>query len=855
VAAGQGELAHLPVDVRPIAALPDEDRIAHIRAERWIRHAAAERVLGDLQEAFDQAPCGRMENVLLLGESGMGKSMLLGKFERANAVPFDEASGAQPRPVLVVPMPPVPTEAEFFECVLEAIGAPWAGYQRQGPHLRASAMRLLGEMGVRVLVIDEINSVLAGTPRQQRLFLQLLRFFSNGLRAALVCAGVPEARHTLLSDPQLRSRFSDVELPAWAAGEDLRDFVNRLTWSLPLRQPSPVDSPRLRMLLADRSQGVTLGICKAVERAAIAAIRNGRERIDLASFADPEVWRGVAAIGQRKTPQFRAAGRAGLGVTWPASLPLAPRPLPGEAVLSWVRRIAARYELDAPGLIAAISPAGMTVHPSRIAALDRTGEGGLDQILAVATRLDGERIGTMRPVAEGTLQPGLLYRLRPAWCNVCLHEDAAQYGEVYERAIWRLGWCVICPVHQRPLLELCPYCVLGQCCLQPVTGRQRLVCDLCREPVDVQRPSRRPLLPDTVHLSRGGPTSPEVAAATLALQTALLAAVAGCAPAGPLGFGLDAATFLETVHRLAMPLALPLWSEGRGADALAQDLRVFSVCPIGTVYETLGKIAVLLHAISAPAPPGAAITGPTWQCTVRDGFSKPLWFFLHWDQSLLRSKAAAWGPVLGSYVLHALDAVDGQARQQVAEAEQRKREAAWTRMAVKRSAADLKRIMAARARRAARARLKRKRCERSSSNAGLRWDRQSQAPQRSLPSSRRDRQRQTCGATFAESVPVRPSSSARSRRCLTDDGCQRVPPRGVRSRMASSWDAICCKVRSGAAVLMPATSRTSLSFPRCWRARPSSAASTMPSVARRFTVRRRRSTVQARTPGFGSGSV
>ncbi len=407
-------------------------------------------------------------------------------------------------------------------------------------------------------------------------------------------------------------------------------------------------------------------------------------------------------------------------MTWPASLPLAPRPLPGEAVLSWVRRVAARYELDAPGLIAAISPAGMTVHPSRIAALDRTGEGGLDQVLAAATRLDGERIGTMRPVAEGTLQPALLYRLRPAWCSVCLHEDVARYGEVHERAIWRLGWCVICPVHRRPLLELCPCCVLGQCCLQPVAGRQRLVCDLCREPVDVQRPSRRPLLPDTVHLGQNGPMSPEMAAAILALQTAQLAAAAGWAPAGPLGFGLDADTFLEAVHCLAMPLALPLWSEGRGADALAQDLRTPSMCPIGTVYEALGEIAVLLHAISAHAQPGAAIAGPAGQSTVQDGFRRPLWCFLHRDQALLRSKAAAWGSVLGSYVLHALDAVDAQARQQVAEAEQRQREAAWTRMAAKRSAADLKRIMAARARRAARARLRRKRCERSSSNAGLR---------------------------------------------------------------------------------------------------------------------------------------
>lgn len=101
-AAPQGHrYAHLQVDVRPVAALPDEDRIAHIRTERWIRHPAAERVLGYLQEAFDQGPRRRMENVLLLGESGMGKSMLLEKFERRNSLPFDEASGAQPRPARV----------------------------------------------------------------------------------------------------------------------------------------------------------------------------------------------------------------------------------------------------------------------------------------------------------------------------------------------------------------------------------------------------------------------------------------------------------------------------------------------------------------------------------------------------------------------------------------------------------------------------------------------------------------------------------------------------------------------------------------------------------------------------------
>jgi len=156
-----------------------------------------------------------------------------------------------------------------------------------------------------VVVIDELNSLLAGTPRQQRVFLQLLRFLSNELRLAFVGVGVPEARHALLSDTQLRSRFTDVELPPWSLGEDLRDFIVRLTWSLPLRAPSPVDSPKLRRLLLDRTGGITLGICKAFERAAMAAIRNGRESIDLNSFEDPEIWRGVATPSRNTRPQPR----------------------------------------------------------------------------------------------------------------------------------------------------------------------------------------------------------------------------------------------------------------------------------------------------------------------------------------------------------------------------------------------------------------------------------------------------------------------------------------------------------------------------------------------------------------------
>ena len=82
-------------------------------------------------------------------------------------------------------------------------------------------------------------------------------------------------------------------LEPWTVGPELAAFVALLVQGLPLRQASPVDSAGLRRLLVERSGGITLSICRALERAAARAIRTGQERIDLPSLEDAEIWRGL----------------------------------------------------------------------------------------------------------------------------------------------------------------------------------------------------------------------------------------------------------------------------------------------------------------------------------------------------------------------------------------------------------------------------------------------------------------------------------------------------------------------------------------------------------------------------------
>jgi hypothetical protein len=59
-----------------------------------------------------------------------------------------------------------------------------------------------------------------------------------------------------------------------------------------------------------RSAGLTWTICKAFERAAVAAIVSGAERLDRAGLEDHAVWRGLAAPGTATARRMRGAAAA-----------------------------------------------------------------------------------------------------------------------------------------------------------------------------------------------------------------------------------------------------------------------------------------------------------------------------------------------------------------------------------------------------------------------------------------------------------------------------------------------------------------------------------------------------------------
>jgi Cdc6-like AAA superfamily ATPase len=209
-----GELGHLKPPCREAALLTDAERIHWLRQERWIQYPRAERILERLMDLVDYPPRDRMPCLVIYGATGMGKTRIIQKFLRDNRTHFDKQLGRTRLPVVSIQMPPSPSERDLHEELLAAMGGIFA-HGMSVTTLRHRIRALARQLEVRLLVIDEIHSLLAGTYREQRILLNSIRFLANDLRLPFVCAGTHEAKQALMTDQQLADRFEAAELPAW----------------------------------------------------------------------------------------------------------------------------------------------------------------------------------------------------------------------------------------------------------------------------------------------------------------------------------------------------------------------------------------------------------------------------------------------------------------------------------------------------------------------------------------------------------------------------------------------------------------------------------------------------------------
>jgi TniQ len=148
-----------------------------------------------------------------------------------------------------------------------------------------------------------------------------------------------------------------------------------------------------------------------------------------------------------------------------AVLSLAPPPLPGELLASWIGRLACLY--DAPSDLLWHELAGaLAVELAPFGHHQPGGDGLREQFarIAIATRLE---VGAVAATAMRVMLPAAPVRwlrseivstYRVPWCPPCLRDDVTHHRPPYLRRLWAAGCVVICPRHRAALVDTCPGC-------------------------------------------------------------------------------------------------------------------------------------------------------------------------------------------------------------------------------------------------------------------------------------------------------------------------------------------------------------------------------------------------------------
>lgn len=274
--------SHLTAETSALAMLPSIERLARLKMERWIGYTRASQALTKLEALFYNEPGKlRPQNLLIVGPSNNGKTMIAEKFHRLHPQHISEDGEHEIIPVLMMQMPADATVNRFYTALLMKLNSP-VGFHSRYNAREVLTLQLMHTVGVRMMIIDEVHNLLGAAAHRQRELLNMLRFIGNELRIPIVCLGIRDAYLAIRSDDQLENRFHPLLLPSWELGEDFARLLASFETILPLREPSNLSASPMLELILSRSEGTIGEITTLLNSATAEALLSGEERISCA---------------------------------------------------------------------------------------------------------------------------------------------------------------------------------------------------------------------------------------------------------------------------------------------------------------------------------------------------------------------------------------------------------------------------------------------------------------------------------------------------------------------------------------------------------------------------------------------
>lgn len=277
VASDADGLQHLDPRIRPLAHGDAKRRIRMVQKDLFIEHDVSRYLNDQLDALMGEPRHTRMPCLLITGDSGMGKTAQLHRFQRR----YPEAPGSDgrpTRPIVIANMPPEPSRTTLQFALLEALAAP-AFSRNQSVDHAGVIRRLLVAHCTRCVVIDEIQHLCHSRARERAVVLDTLKALSTTCQINIICAGTPAVVREFQADAQLERRFMMTSLKSWGSGPALQRFLETYERARPLQRASGLGEPAMMKAILTEAGGTTHHIMQCLDSAAIVAIHEGLERI------------------------------------------------------------------------------------------------------------------------------------------------------------------------------------------------------------------------------------------------------------------------------------------------------------------------------------------------------------------------------------------------------------------------------------------------------------------------------------------------------------------------------------------------------------------------------------------------
>ncbi|WP_392713374.1 TniB family NTP-binding protein [Rhizobium ruizarguesonis] len=268
---------HLFDHVRPLLDRSNEERVAYVRAPRWIGHQVAKDSHQRLAELLSRPASLRTQGLMLVGPYANGKTMIAERF----AVEHLRTSPEQR--IWIVQTREGAGLGHFYASILQGLRAP--GGEMWDVGRKAEQLdHLLANLKPRVLIFDEFHNALRGRPRDVEAVFAFLRRIGRQYDISPVLIGEVAIYDFVNATSEMASRFDLMAIPRWQYDESYLMLLDSLEAALPIAKASDLSNEPLARRIFSLSEGLIGEVVTIVTKAAVLAIRSGVERITKAGI-------------------------------------------------------------------------------------------------------------------------------------------------------------------------------------------------------------------------------------------------------------------------------------------------------------------------------------------------------------------------------------------------------------------------------------------------------------------------------------------------------------------------------------------------------------------------------------------